>query len=119
MQAWEKSGDCFRTALHVRPDVRSAFDARLECMLKCFLQDWLLWNRVGATLANSGRSDQALEYYQQALQRNPLYIRARYNMGIALANLKVITSYVEVEERYSCVFLSVTERRRSSSLTRS
>jgi tetratricopeptide (TPR) repeat protein len=52
-------------------------------------QDWLLWNRVGATLANSGHADQALEYYARAIEMNPLYIRARYNMGIALSNLKV------------------------------
>jgi tetratricopeptide (TPR) repeat protein len=52
-------------------------------------QDWLLWNRVGATFANGGQAAQALEYYARALQLNPLYIRARYNMGTALATLKV------------------------------
>jgi tetratricopeptide (TPR) repeat protein len=61
-----------------------------------FPQDWLLWNRVGATLANSGHADQALEYYSQALQMNPMYIRARYNMGIALANLKARPSSIFV-----------------------
>jgi peroxin-5 len=72
-----------------------------------FPQDWLLWNRVGATLANSGHADQALEYYSQALQMNPMYIRARYNMGIALANLKVLPSStfcagsdIDVTQRY-------------------
>jgi peroxin-5 len=56
---YERSQDCFLTALAVRPD------------------DWLLYNRVGATLANSGRSGDALEYYYRALELNPAYIRAR------------------------------------------
>jgi peroxin-5 len=58
-EEWDKSNDCFRAALAARPE------------------DWLLWNRVGATLANSGQPEQALEYYAQALSLNPLYIRAR------------------------------------------
>lgn len=56
---YEKAQDCFRTALAVRPD------------------DWLLYNRVGATMANSGHADEALQYYYQALELNPAYIRAR------------------------------------------
>ena len=40
-------------------------------------QDWLLYNRVGATLANGGRADEALSYYYRALEINPSYIRAR------------------------------------------
>jgi peroxin-5 len=40
-------------------------------------QDWLLYNRVGATLANGGRADEALSYYYKALEINPAYIRAR------------------------------------------
>ena len=41
------------------------------------VQDWLLYNRVGATLANSGHADEALQYYYRALELNPGYIRAR------------------------------------------
>lgn len=48
-----------------------------------------MWNRVGATLANSGHADEALQFYNQAIQLNPLYIRARYNIGISLINTKV------------------------------
>ena len=40
-------------------------------------QDWQLYNRVGATLANSGRPGEALDYYYRALELNPAYIRAR------------------------------------------
>ncbi|KAF8581617.1 TPR-like protein [Ramaria rubella] len=71
---YEKAQDCFRAALAVRPN------------------DWLLYNRVGATLANSGRSTDALWYYHRALELNPSYIRARFNIGISCINMK---RYVE------------------------
>ncbi|KZP34363.1 TPR-like protein [Athelia psychrophila] len=67
---YEKAHDCFRAALAVRPT------------------DWLLYNRVGATLANSGRANDALEFYYGALSLNPAYIRARYNLGISCNNLR-------------------------------
>ncbi|KAG9097590.1 hypothetical protein FRC06_007384 [Ceratobasidium sp. 370] len=67
---YDKSQDCFRTALAVRPD------------------DWLLFNRVGATLANSGSPAEAVPFYYKALELNPGYIRARYNLGIACMNLR-------------------------------
>lgn len=47
------------------------------------MQDWLLYNRVGATLANSGHPDEALQYYYNALELNPGYIRARSVMSDA------------------------------------
>ena len=54
-----------------------------------FFQDWQLYNRVGATLANSGHADEALQYYYRALELNPAYIRARFNLGISCINMKV------------------------------
>lgn len=62
---YPKAVDCFQTALAARPT------------------DFQLWNRLGATLANSGESERAMEAYFNALQINPLYIRARYNLAIA------------------------------------
>lgn len=44
---------------------------------------------MGATLANSGRADDALQYYYRALELNPAYIRARFNLGISCINMKV------------------------------
>ncbi|KZS93963.1 TPR-like protein [Sistotremastrum niveocremeum HHB9708] len=70
---YERAQDCFRAALAVRPD------------------DWVLYNRVGATLANSGRAEEALGYYYRALELNPGYIRARFNLGISCINLKRYT----------------------------
>lgn len=49
----------------------------------------MLYNRVGATLANSGNAQDALGYYYRALELNPSYIRARFNLGISCVNLKV------------------------------
>ncbi|KAG8903223.1 hypothetical protein FRB99_003576 [Tulasnella sp. 403] len=67
---YDKAVDCFKTALEVRPD------------------DWVLYNRVGATLANSGKPEEALAYYYRALEYNPTYIRVRYNLGISCINLR-------------------------------
>ncbi|KAH8119082.1 TPR-like protein [Phellopilus nigrolimitatus] len=66
-----KAQDCFKAALSVRPD------------------DWQLYNRVGATLANSGLSEDAFQYYYRALELNPAYIRARFNLGISCMNMRV------------------------------
>ncbi|EPQ57698.1 hypothetical protein GLOTRDRAFT_16305, partial [Gloeophyllum trabeum ATCC 11539] len=69
-EEFDKAHDCFRTALAVRPD------------------DWLLYNRAGATLANNGRPEEALQFYYRALELNPAYIRARFNLGISCINLR-------------------------------
>jgi peroxin-5 len=39
-------------------------------------QDWLLYNRLGATLANGGKSQDALAYYYRALELHPNFVRA-------------------------------------------
>lgn len=43
--------------------------------------------RLGATLANGGRSEEAVEAYRQSLQLHPGFIRARFNLGISCINL--------------------------------
>jgi peroxin-5 len=45
-----------------------------------------MWNRLGATLANSQRYDQALQAYERSLAANPTYVRALYNTGVAYMN---------------------------------
>lgn len=46
-------------------------------------QDYSLWNKLGATLANSSQSGEAITAYQKALDLKPNYMRAWTNMGIS------------------------------------
>ncbi|XP_071840318.1 peroxisomal targeting signal 1 receptor-like [Apostichopus japonicus] len=76
---YAKAEDCFRAALAVRP------------------QDSLVWNRLGATLANGGRSEEAIDAYRHALELSPGFIRSRYNLGISCVNLG---AYKEATEHF-------------------
>ncbi|CAO3693461.1 unnamed protein product [Rhizopus stolonifer] len=66
---YDKAVDCFRAALASKP------------------QDYLLWNKLGATLANSKNPSSAVEAYFNALEINPDYVRARYNLAISFMHL--------------------------------
>ncbi|KAJ5719904.1 hypothetical protein N7493_006782 [Penicillium malachiteum] len=76
-EEYEKAVDCFSAAL---ASTESGTTNQRE-------QLHLLWNRLGATLANSGRSEEAIEAYEQALTINPNFVRARYNLGVSCINI--------------------------------
>ncbi|KAI8613658.1 hypothetical protein BC830DRAFT_1066382 [Chytriomyces sp. MP71] len=73
----EKALDCFRACLALHP------------------QDYMLWNKLGATLANARQPARALEAYERALRLNPDFLRARYNVAIALVQMGRYTEGVE------------------------
>ena len=66
---FDKTIDCFKAALSIKPD------------------DPILWNRLGASLANSNRSEEAVNAYFKALELKPTFVRARYNLGVSCINI--------------------------------
>ena len=70
---------------HLCRDYDAAVDAFNQA-LNINPQDYSMWNKLGATQANSARSADAMAAYQRALDLKPNYVRAWCNMGIAFAN---------------------------------
>jgi len=73
-------------ALGVLASLIKDFEEALKCFkqaLKLRPQSHSLWNKLGATSANSGRAQEALHAYNQALHLKPNYVRAWANAGIA------------------------------------
>ena len=66
---YDAAVDAFQRAINVRPN------------------DYQLRNKLGATLANGNRSDEALPSYRVALKLKPKYARGWLNMAISHSNL--------------------------------
>ncbi|CAK1355879.1 Peroxisomal targeting signal receptor [Cercospora beticola] len=77
---YDKAVDCFTAALN----------SHQHGSMKREGEEHLLWNRLGATLANSNRSEEAIEAYSRALELRPNFVRARYNLGVSCINLGVL-----------------------------
>ena len=76
-EEYEKAVDCFAAALTSTESGTTNQQQQIH----------LLWNRLGATLANSGRSEEAIAAYEKALTLNPNFVRARYNLGVSCINI--------------------------------
>lgn len=76
-EEYEKAVDCFSAAL--ASSELGASNRRSQVHL--------LWNRLGATLANSGKSEDAIAAYEKALTLRPNFVRARYNLGVSCINM--------------------------------
>lgn len=74
---FEKAIDCFNAALQSHETGIVNSEGQIH----------LLWNRLGATLANSGKSEDAIAAYSRALEENPNFVRARYNLGVSCINI--------------------------------
>ncbi|KAG7835469.1 hypothetical protein KL942_005292 [Ogataea angusta] len=77
MEEYSKTLDCFQAAIEHNPN------------------DALAWNRLGASLANSNKPEQAIEAYSRALQLNPNFVRARYNLGVSFINMGMYRDAVD------------------------
>jgi len=66
---YEKAIDCFKAAARKRPD------------------DYLIWNKLGATQANAKMSEDAIDSFIRALEIKPSYTRACSNLGISFMAL--------------------------------
>ena len=64
-----KAVDAFQRVIETKPD------------------DYKLWNKLGASLANGNRCSEAINAYNRALDLNPGYVRGHYNLGISYSNL--------------------------------
>ncbi|XP_077580885.1 PEX5-related protein isoform X2 [Stigmatopora nigra] len=70
-------------------------------------EDYLLWNRLGATLANGQRSSEAVLAYARALRLRPGFVRCRYNLGVSFLQLG------EHREAVSHFLMALKQQRRS------
>lgn len=66
---YERAKDCFESALSQRPG------------------DYVLWNRLGSSLSNGNKPEEALGAYREALNLRPTYTRVIYNVGVACLNI--------------------------------
>ncbi|KAG5973788.1 hypothetical protein E4U55_000279 [Claviceps digitariae] len=95
-EEYDKAVDCFQSALHSSELATSNQQEQVH----------LLWNRLGATLANSGRSEEAIAAYERALSLSPNFVRARYNLGVSCIN-------INCHQEAACHFLAALEMHKS------
>lgn len=70
-------------------NVKHGFDRAAHALRRAVhlrQEDCGLWNKLGATLANGGKHEEALRAYRKAVDLNPTLIRAWVNVGTAYTN---------------------------------
>ncbi|GKY94205.1 hypothetical protein MPSEU_000386500 [Mayamaea pseudoterrestris] len=78
-------------ALGVVYNVSRDYDAAIDAFKRAIAingDDYQLYNRLGATLANCSKSEDALPAYKRAIELKPKFTRAWLNMAISHANLQ-------------------------------
>ena len=79
---YDRAKDCFESALSQRPQVGFLHIFGMSSTVTR-PQDYLLWNRLGSSLSNGNKPEEALGAYREALSLRPTYTRAIYNVGVA------------------------------------
>ncbi|KAH7491920.1 Peroxisome biogenesis protein 5 [Phytophthora ramorum] len=89
-RAHDPSDSDVQVVLGVLYNVSKDYDAAVESFKAATdsrPDEYALWNKIGATLANSARSSEAIPAYHRALELKPRYARGWLNLGISHANL--------------------------------
>jgi peroxin-5 len=86
---YDRTQDCFESALTARPKVSLSSRCLAIRLVPILTQDYLLWNRLGSSLSNGSKPEEALGAYREALQLRPTYTRAIYNVGVACTLLSL------------------------------
>jgi peroxin-5 len=95
-QDYDGAVECFRKVIRmplVEPSVFSVevftHVLRVSPLQAAALRpdDYSILNKLGATLANSNKSGEALALYRRALDMRPTYARGWLNLGISHANM--------------------------------
>ncbi|VDP23230.1 unnamed protein product [Onchocerca flexuosa] len=100
----------FHNALSLVYNIKGDYNQAVE-EVKLALQynpkNYVLWNRLGATLANGKRAAEAVAAYREALKICPNYTRARCNLGIACIHLQNYKYVCFIYLCYSFLFFAL------------
>ena len=97
---WAPNDPEVQIVLGVLYNVSQDYDDAVNCFsnaAKMNSVDHNIYNKIGATLANSNRSREAIPVYAKALEIRPRYARGWLNLGISYANMN---KYNEAAKAY-------------------
>lgn len=100
-EAWAPADPDVQEVLGVLYNVSRNYDSAATAFSRALAQrsdSWSLWNKLGASLTNGRRPDEALPALRCALSLRPTYARAILNVGITNAQRK---DYEEAARSYA------------------